>query len=112
MSSVNGLTVNPNNLVAHRHFSSVPKEWIPEFAGMTTRGKEIRSRAIWPLPQCLSDSTSIGSTGRSACATWRTAKKGTNMKESPTILLIIEGRFFYPTMCMINKVLSSPIPRY
>jgi hypothetical protein len=38
-------------------------------------------------------------------------KKGTNMKVSPTMLLIIKDLIFYPTMCMINKVLNSPIPR-
>jgi hypothetical protein len=38
-------------------------------------------------------------------------KRSTNMKESPTMLLIIKDRFFYLTMSMINKMDSSSIPR-
>jgi len=33
------------------------------------------------------------------------------MKESPTMLLKTKDAIFYPTMCMINKVVSAPIPR-
>jgi hypothetical protein len=44
--------------------------------------------------------------------TTRGEKKITSkMKEQPTMLLIIKDRIFYPTMSMINKVVSSPNPR-
>jgi hypothetical protein len=129
MSPVNRLTVKPNNLAPHRHFSS-SSQWVLEGWGF----REVA--VLTPLAQKASSVSAAQLTRqwhRHSCLCWHFTwfsitnsnpsylpgvpvlpgfgKKRTNMKVSPTMLLIINDGIFYPTMCMINKVVISPVPR-
>jgi hypothetical protein len=116
MSPVDGLTVNPNNLATHRHFSSGSHAVLEAsvahtvfglrpFPPVTLKAADSKARMQVQAEPALS-----GSEWECLCHP-EGGKKRTNMKVSPTILLIIKDRIFYPTMFMINKIVSSAIPR-